>query len=127
MAHEHLAITVALNLPFFIVITKIDLAQPTNTLQSLESFLKQVGSRKVPLVVNSIDDVITAGANQLAENVVPIFCVSSVSGDGLDLLLKFLHVLPPGISTTEKERLEQVCRFIKQSKNPFRRSIIMWV
>lgn len=108
MAHEHLAISVALNVPFFIVITKIDLAHPTNTLQSLESFLKKVGSRRVPLIVNNIDDVITAGANQLADNVVPIFCVSSVSGNGLDLLLKFLHVLPPGISPKERERLEQV-------------------
>ncbi|XP_018578938.1 GTP-binding protein 2 [Anoplophora glabripennis] len=107
MAHEHLAIAVALNVPFFIVITKIDLVQPTSTLQSLESFLKQVGSRRVPLVIRNLDDVITAGANQLTENVVPIFCVSSVSGEGLDLLLRFLHVLPPGISSKEKERLEQ--------------------
>jgi GTPase len=107
MAHEHLAIAIALNVPFFIVITKIDLVSPTNTLQSLESFLKQVGSRRVPLVIKNLDDVITAGANQLTENVVPIFCVSSVSGEGLELLLKFLHVLPPGISATEKERLEQ--------------------
>lgn len=107
MAHEHLAIAVALNVPFFIVITKIDLVQPTSTLQSLESFLKQVGSRRVPLVIRNLDDVITAGANQLTENVVPIFCVSSVSGEGLDLLLRFLHVMPPGISSKEKERLEQ--------------------
>ncbi|XP_066158391.1 GTP-binding protein 2 isoform X1 [Euwallacea fornicatus] len=107
MAHEHLSIAVALNVPFFIVITKIDLVDPTHTLQNLESFLKQVGSRRVPLVVNTIDDVITAGANQLKENVVPIFCVSSVSGSGLELLTKFLYVLPPGSSSKEKERLEQ--------------------
>ncbi|CAH0562355.1 unnamed protein product [Brassicogethes aeneus] len=108
MAHEHLAIAVALNVPFFIVITKTDLATPHSTLQSLESFLKQVGSRKVPLIIKNIDDVITAGANQLTENVVPIFCVSSVNGEGLEMLFKFLHVLPPGISLKEKERLEQV-------------------
>ncbi|VEN60060.1 unnamed protein product, partial [Callosobruchus maculatus] len=107
MAHEHLTIAVALNVPFFIVITKIDLVEPTSTLQSLESFLKQVGSCRVPLVIKNLDDVITAGANQLTENVVPIFCVSSVSGEGLDLLFRFLHVLPPGISAKEKERLEQ--------------------
>jgi GTPase len=63
---------------------------------------------KVPLVVKNEDDVITAGSNQLTENIVPIFCVSSVTGDGLELLTKFLHVLPPGISIKEKERLEQV-------------------
>lgn len=107
MAYEHLSIAVALSVPFFIVITKIDLVDSSNTLQNLESFLKQVGSRRVPLVVNTMDDVITAGANQLKENVVPIFCVSSVTGAGLDLLTKFLYVLPPGSSSKEIERLEQ--------------------
>lgn len=112
MTHEHLAIAVALNVPFFIVITKIDLISAANTLQSLESFLKQVGSHRVPLVIKNLDDVITAGANQLTQNVVPIFCISSVTGEGLDLLTKFLHVLPPGISAKEKERLEQVGKTI---------------
>lgn len=108
MTQEHLSIAVALNVPFFIVITKIDLMSPIKTLQSLESFLKQVGSRRLPLVVKNHDDVITAGANQLKENVVPIFCISSVTGEGLQLLLKFLYVLPPGASSKERERLQQV-------------------
>lgn len=108
MTQEHLSIAVALNVPFFIVITKTDLMAPTKTLQSLEAFLKQVGSRRVPLVIKNIDDVITAGANQLKENIVPIFCVSSVTGEGLDLLLRFLYVLPPGVSSKERERLQQV-------------------
>ncbi|KAF2885616.1 hypothetical protein ILUMI_20558 [Ignelater luminosus] len=107
MTQEHLSIAVALNVPFFIVITKIDLMSPTKTLQSLESFLKQVGSRRLPLVIKNLDDVITAGANQLKENVVPIFCVSSVTGEGLELLLRFLYVLPPGASSKERERLQQ--------------------
>lgn len=107
MAQEHLALAVALNVPFFIVVTKIDLASPVHTIESLKSFLEQVGIRRVPLVVETLDDVITAGTNQLLENVVPIFCVSSVNGDGLELLLKFLHVLPPGITSKEKDRLEQ--------------------
>lgn len=59
-------------------------------------------------MVRNEDDVITAGSHQLAGNIVPIFCVSNVTGDGLELLTKFLHVLPPGISIKEKERLEQV-------------------
>lgn len=38
----------------------------------------------------------------------PIFTVSSVTGEGLNLLTRFLYVLPPSISIKEKERLEQV-------------------
>ena len=60
------------------------------------------------MVIQGEDDVITAGSLQCSENIVPIFRVSSVTGDGLDLLTKFLHVLSPGVSTKEKERLDQV-------------------
>ncbi|KDR21701.1 GTP-binding protein 2 isoform X1 [Zootermopsis nevadensis] len=112
MTQEHLALATALDVPFFITITKTDVTTPADTLLSLEAMLKSAGCRKVPLVVTNEDDVITAGSNQLAENIVPIFCVSNVTGDGLELLTKFLHVLPPGISVKEKERLEQeLCEF----------------
>lgn len=63
---------------------------------------------QVPLVVKSEDDVMTASTAQQNQNVVPIFTVSSVTGEGLDLLIRFLYVLPPTISIKEKERLEQV-------------------
>lgn len=62
----------------------------------------------MPLLVQNEDDVITASSNQKTENIIPMFCVSNVTGEGLDLLSKFLHLLPPGISMKEKERLEQV-------------------
>lgn len=66
---------------------------------------------QVPLVVKSDDDVITASSAQPTQNVVPIFTISSVTGEGLDLLTRFLYVLPPSISLKEKERLEQVIIF----------------
>ncbi|XP_026480874.1 GTP-binding protein 2-like [Ctenocephalides felis] len=111
MAHEHLALVIALDVPVFIVITKIDLISPSETINELSTVLKSVGCRKVPLVVENEDDVMTA-SQLISENIVPIFCCSSVSGLGLDLLTKFLHVLPPGVSNTEKERLEQqLCEF----------------
>jgi len=63
---------------------------------------------QVPLVVKSYDDVIIASSTQSSQNVVPIFTISSVTGKGLDLLTRFLYVLPPNICIKEKERLEQV-------------------
>lgn len=63
---------------------------------------------QVPLVVKSDDDVITASSSQPNQNVVPIFTISCVTGENLDLLTRFLYVLPPSISIKEKERLEQV-------------------
>lgn len=67
---------------------------------------------QVPFVVKSEDDVITASSTQSTQNVVPIFTISSVTGENLDLLTRFLYVLPPSISIKEKERLEQVEIFI---------------
>lgn len=39
--------------------------------------------------------------------ITPIFTVSCVTGQNLDLILKFLHVLPPQHSHSERERLAQ--------------------
>lgn len=112
MTKEHLTIVLALDMPFFIVVTKIDVTAVDATLQELKNILTSAGCRKVPLLVSTDDDVLTAGSRQLSEQVVPIFCVSNVSGAGLDLVTRFLYVLSPGISNSEKERLEQEpCEF----------------
>ncbi|RZF44569.1 hypothetical protein LSTR_LSTR001327 [Laodelphax striatellus] len=112
MTREHLALAIALDVPFFIVVTKTDLVAPDEAVLCLKALLNASGCRKTAMIVNDLDDVITAGSSQMNDDVVPIFCVSSVKGDGLDLLTRFLHVLPPGISLKEKERLEQErCEF----------------
>ena len=77
------------------------------TLNSLQTLLKSVGSNKVPLIVKCGDDSITAASNALKENVVPIFCVSNVTGSGMDMVKRFLHLLPPGAGPKEQEKLEQ--------------------
>lgn len=111
MTKEHLAIAVALEVPFFVMLTKVDVtpkAKLQETIDSLEKVLKAVGTNKVPLVVYSEDDSITAANTALKEkSVVPIFCVSSVTGVGLDKVRQFLHLLPPGAGPQEQERLEQ--------------------
>ncbi|XP_053682750.1 GTP-binding protein 2 [Sabethes cyaneus] len=107
MTHEHLAIVHALDMPFSIVVTKLDLVPPDDILFELKTLLTAVGYRKVPYLISNEDDVLNANAHQSMEQIVPIFCVSNVTGDGLDLLTKYLYVLSPGISNSEKERLEQ--------------------
>lgn len=112
MTKEHLSIVRALDMPFFIVVTKIDITPPDQTVQELKNILTSVGCRKVPFIVQNDDDVLTAGSHQAYENIVPIFCVSNVTGAGLTLVTNFLYVLSPGISNAEKERLEQEsCEF----------------
>ncbi|XP_014275883.1 GTP-binding protein 2 isoform X2 [Halyomorpha halys] len=111
MTREHVAITCALEVPMFVVITKTDLGSESTTLDHVKQLLTSPGCRKIPMVIKTEDDVMTANSN-LRENVVPIFCVSNVTGEGLNLLIRFLYVLPPGVSTKEKERLDQEpCEF----------------
>merc|ERR1712127_787695 len=96
--------------PFFVVVTKVDTVPEerlNHTLNSLAALLKSAGANKVPLVVSSSDDCITAASNQLKTNIVPIFCVSSVSGSGLPRVKQFLHLLPPGVGQGEASKLEQ--------------------
>ena len=107
---EHLGLALALEVPFFIVITKQDVTRPqvlTDTIHHLETHLKGPGCNKVPFRIETEDDVITAGAASLSEKTVPIFVVSSVTGRGLNLLTKFLHLLPPGWGALEREKMEQ--------------------
>lgn len=113
MTYEHLDLIQALDISYFIVVTKIENTSPDATLTKLKSILASIECKKMPFLVQTNDDVITAGTKQFPENIVPIFYVSNVTGDGLDLLTRFLFLLSPMQSNAEKERLEQEpCEFI---------------
>lgn len=67
---EHLGLALALKVPFFIVVSKIDLCAKTTverTVRQLERVLKQPGCHKVPMLVTSEDDAVTA-AQQFAQS-----------------------------------------------------------
>ncbi len=112
-ASQHLGLALALEVPFFVVVTKQDACRPQllqRTLAHLETLLKAPGCRKVPVRIETEDDVITAaGAASLSPQspVVPVFVVSSVTGHHLALLTKLLHLLPPGLNALERDKLEQ--------------------
>lgn len=108
---EHLGLAMALKVPIFIVISKVDLcmrATVERTVRQLERILKQPGCNKVPMVVDNTDDAVTA-AQQFAQspNITPIFTVSSVSGESLDLLKVFFNIIPPLSNSKEQEELMQ--------------------
>jgi len=94
---EHLYLTLALKLPVFVVVTKIDMC-PENvmrdTIAHIKRILKSPGSKKIPFVVHNLDDVAVCAQKIRTENVTPIFCVSSVEGTNLFLLRRFLNMLP---------------------------------
>ncbi|XP_076841115.1 GTP-binding protein 2b [Brachyhypopomus gauderio] len=108
---EHLGLAMALKVPIFIVVSKVDLCGSVTvekTVRQLEKVLKQPGCNKVPMLVANADDAVTA-AQRFAQSasITPIFTLSSVSGENLDLLKVFFNILPPLSNSKEQEELMQ--------------------
>lgn len=100
MTKEHFGLALGLNIPVIVVVTKIDMA-PENvkkeTLAEVSRTLKMKGVKKMPLPIRNDEDLLTAIKTIQSNRVVPIFEVSSVTGENLDLLRKFLNLVPPRI------------------------------
>lgn len=89
-----LNMALALDLPIFIIVTKIDLVEDlSGFLSNLNFLIKQQKKMKNPLVVKSKQDIVMF-SKMLKESIIPIFLMSNVKGEGLDLFLNFLNVLP---------------------------------
>jgi len=102
---EHLGIALALNLPVFAVITKIDLSPhgiTEKTLNEVERYLKLPGVSKIPFIIKNTSDVVIAAKNMPYSRVTPIFMISNVNGTGITLLKSFLDLLPPRIRWVER-------------------------
>jgi len=109
MTKEHLGLALALSVPVFVVVTKIDMCPPNvlqETLKLLVKILKSPGCRKVPVMVKSEDDVILSATNFVSERLCPIFQVSNVTGENLPLLKMFLNLLSTRSPNTNAEPAE---------------------
>lgn len=63
---EHLGLAMALKVPTLVIVNKTDICLPTmvgHTLKVLDRLLKSPGCKKVPVVVETEDDVIVAATN----------------------------------------------------------------
>eukprot|EP00095_Tigriopus_kingsejongensis_P005109 snap_masked-scaffold161_size295871-processed-gene-1.3 protein:Tk05109 transcript:snap_masked-scaffold161_size295871-processed-gene-1.3-mRNA-1 annotation:"gtp-binding protein 1" len=76
MTKEHLGLALALSVPVFVVVTKIDMCPPNvlqETLKLLVRILKSQGCRKFPVMVKSQDDVVLSATKFVSERLCPIF------------------------------------------------------
>lgn len=102
-----LGCAMVLEIPVFVVLTKVDLADNEAleaTLKCLLQVLMLPGSSCVPTVVDVDQDIDLMVENFLASKATPIFLVSCVTGENVDLLTLFLSILParpPSPSTLE--------------------------
>jgi GTPase len=97
MSKEHLGIALALNVPVMVVITKIDICPPhilEQTITQVTRILKSPGARKIPILVKNREQTITTATQFVSQRICPIFQVSNVTGECLDLVRTFLNILP---------------------------------
>lgn len=101
MTREHLGITLGMNIPFFIVITKIDLA-PENvlrkTLSDIFDLFKRFRSHK-RLNINKTPFILDSSRESPIDfnHEIPIIKTSNVSGENTDFLRNFVDNLKPNI------------------------------
>ncbi|KAI1658287.1 P-loop containing nucleoside triphosphate hydrolase protein [Daldinia decipiens] len=97
MSKEHLGIALALNVPIMVVITKIDICPPNileQTIQQITKILKSPAARKMPIFINNREECINTATQFVSQRICPIFQVSNVTGENLNLVRAFLNILP---------------------------------
>ena len=97
MTKEHIGIVISLGIPFFIIFTKIDIApkeKKDKTITTVTSLLR-TGLQKTVFNVKSQNDAEFASKDVANGNLVPIFQISTVTGEGVDNLKTFLSALTP--------------------------------
>lgn len=97
MSKEHLGIALALNVPVMVIITKIDICPPhvlQETITQLTKILKSPGARKIPIFIKDMDETVNTATQFVSQRICPIFQVSNVTGNSLDLVRTFLNILP---------------------------------
>ncbi|KZP34701.1 P-loop containing nucleoside triphosphate hydrolase protein [Athelia psychrophila] len=110
MSKEHLAIALALSVPVVVCITKIDMTPAMileETVKQVTKILKSPGCRKIPVFVKSMEVAVEISQSFAKERLCPVFLVSNVTGEGLDLLRTFLNLLPSSEGDVEKFATDQ--------------------
>ena len=99
MTEEHLIVALSLEIPLFIVITKIDVAVKKK-LENIEKRLKVIFNNKFAgkKTIKFIDETNVGSfikTYEPSDNIMPIFKISNVTGYNIDILKKFVYNLKP--------------------------------
>ncbi len=94
MTKEHLNACLSLNIPFFVVITKIDMV-PEHVIEKTKESLIDLMNKKVKMrnIVWMKEEEGGLEVKNFMKNI-PVFCVSNKTGLNIDFLRKFLYNLP---------------------------------
>lgn len=108
MTREHLGIIKALKLPFFVVLTKIDIC-PINVLERTQREITELIGKNLKrelVLMDQNDNPIENGLSKMniKDNSFKMFKLSNVSGEGLDYFRKFLYGLESRINWESRRK-----------------------
>jgi len=111
MTLEHMFLCKTLNIPFGIVVTKVDMMKDKlnvleETLNSITALLKKPGMKRHPVKVKTRADIVRCAQNLHSESIVPIFQVSNVTMEGIPDLHTFLNLLPKRVTVYNTKEVE---------------------
>jgi len=107
MTKEHVGMAIALNVPLFVVVTKIDLCpEPVmkETMKQLSRLLKLPGAKKQPYAVRSKDELMLAVQGFGKSAITPVFTISAVDGTNVPLLRHFFNLMPSRTSWASQDQ-----------------------
>uniref|UniRef100_A0A672YBW2 GTP-binding protein 1 n=1 Tax=Sphaeramia orbicularis TaxID=375764 RepID=A0A672YBW2_9TELE len=107
MTKEHLGLALALNVPVFVVVTKIDMC-PANILQGKCIFWLLLSLCYISYIILNIFKPAKAhnSIHFSSEKMCPIFQISNVTGENMDLLKMFLNLLSSRTTFSNDEPAE---------------------
>ena len=110
MTREHLCIVLALKIPFYVVLTKIDIC-PENvykeTLETVVKILKSPSVNRLPIIIKTVlstfktEEAVKTSQCIRSDRICPIFSVSNVTGEGIPDLIVFLS----GLHCSNKQKV----------------------
>ena len=104
MTKEHLGITLALKIPFFVVVTKCDMTPEEvtkQTINDLNKLMKASSVNRKPFQINQQSDVDFCANSQSTDKICPILKISSVTGTNIDWLTRFIYKLQNRLLNSE--------------------------
>jgi GTPase len=110
MTREHMGICVLLDIPFFIVLTKIDLAPvhiKEEIIVNLKKLLRGTGLSKRTYILKEEKDIIPLMDGMTSNSIVPIIETSNVTGEGISILTKLLGCIQK-LSSSKSDQSEPV-------------------
>lgn len=96
MTKEHIGISAALGLPMFVVFTKIDYTPEEQYKENMDKMCKIMKNnlKRKPVLIKTDDDIVQIINNVGQGTLCPIFSISAVTGEGIEVLKKFISMLP---------------------------------